>query len=76
MATCFESTAEEIVDQFNKDSLQVMEHVKLEPMMQNAPVGTTYQLLRNGYFCVDSKYSTSDHIVLNETVSLKDSFKG
>ena len=72
----FESTAEEIVDQFNKDSLQVLEHVKLEPMMQNAPVGTTYQLLRNGYFCVDSKYSTADHIVLNETVSLKDSFKG
>lgn len=72
----FESEAEDIVDQFNKESLTVLDHVKLEPIMQDAPVGTTYQLLRNGYFCVDSKYSTPEHIVLNETVSLKDSFKG
>lgn len=72
----FESTAENIVDQFNEKSLEVLEHIKLEPMMKEAPVGTTYQLLRNGYFCVDSKYSTADHIVLNETVSLKDGFKG
>lgn len=72
----FESIAEDIVDQFNKESLQVLEHIKLEPMMKDAPVGTTYQLLRNGYFCVDSKYSTPEHLVLNETVSLKDSFKG
>lgn len=72
----FESTAEDIVDQFNKESLQVLEHIKLEPMMKDAAVGTTYQLLRNGYFCVDNKYSTPEHIVLNETVGLKDSFKG
>ena len=71
----FESTAEDIVDQFNKESLQVLEHIKLEPMMKDAAVGTTYQLLRNGYFCVDNKYSTPEHIVLNETVGLKDSFK-
>lgn len=72
----FDSEAENIVDQFNQESLEVLEHVKLEPIMKDAPVGTTYQLLRNGYFCVDSKYSTPEHIVLNETVSLKDSFKG
>ena len=71
----FESTEEDIVDQFNKESLQVLEHIKLEPMMKDAAVGTTYQLLRNGYFCVDNKYSTPEHIVLNETVGLKDSFK-
>lgn len=72
----FESEAEDIVDQFNQKSLEVLEGVKLEPMMKDAKVGTTYQFLRNGYFCVDSKYTTDDHIVLNETVSLKDSFKG
>ena len=72
----FESEAEDIVDQFNQKSLEVLEGVKLEPMMKDTKVGTTYQFLRNGYFCVDSKYTTDDHIVLNETVSLKDSFKG
>lgn len=72
----FESNAENIVDQFNQESLVVLEHVKLEPIMQDAAPGQTYQLLRNGYFCVDSKYSTPERIVLNETCSLKDSFKG
>lgn len=72
----FESEAEEITDRFNKDSLQVLENVKLEPMMKDAQAGQTYQFLRNGYFCVDSKYSTPEHIVVNQTVSLKDSFKG
>ncbi len=72
----FESTAENIVDQFNQESLVVLEGVKLEPIMRNAAPGQTYQLLRNGYFCVDSKYSTPERIVLNETCSLKDSFKG
>lgn len=72
----FDSEAENIVDQFNPQSLEVLEGIKLEPVMKDAQVGTTYQLLRNGYFCVDSRYSTADHIVLNETCGLKDSFKG
>ena len=72
----FESEAEDIVDKFNKNSLQVLEGVKLEPMMKNVEAGQTFQFLRNGYFCVDSKYTTDDHIVLNQTVTLKDSFRG
>lgn len=72
----FESEAEDIVDKFNQNSLEVLEGVKLEPMMKDVEVGQTFQFLRNGYFCVDSKYTTDDHIVLNQTVTLKDSFKG
>lgn len=72
----FESEADNIVDQFNKKSLEVLEGVKLEPMMKDTEAGLTYQFLRNGYFCVDSKYTAEDHIVLNQTVSLKDGFKG
>ena len=71
----FDSQAENIVDQFNPQSLEVLEGVKLEPIMKEARTATTYQLLRNGYFCIDSRYSTPDHIVLNETCG-KDSFKG
>ncbi|MDO4281900.1 MAG: glutamine--tRNA ligase/YqeY domain fusion protein, partial [Peptococcaceae bacterium] len=55
----FESTAENIVDQFNTKSLEVLDHVKLEPMMANAAPGQTYQFLRKGYFCVDAKYTTA-----------------
>ena len=72
----FSSEAEDIVDQFNPDSLKVLTGVKLDPSMVNAPQGQTYQFLRKGYFCVDSKYSKLNAPVFVETVSLKDSFKG
>jgi glutaminyl-tRNA synthetase len=31
--------------------------------------------MRLGYFCPDSKDCTSEHLVFNRSVSLKDSFK-
>jgi glutaminyl-tRNA synthetase len=31
--------------------------------------------MRLGYFCPDSKDSSSEHLVFNRSVSLKDSFK-
>ena len=40
-----------------------------------AKAGDKFQFLRNGYFCVDSRYSTPDHLVFNETVSLKGNYK-
>jgi glutaminyl-tRNA synthetase len=72
----FSSQAEDIVDQFNPESLRVLDHVKFDPSMADAPLGQTYQFQRKGYFCVDSKYSKPDRPVFVETVSLKDSFKG
>ena len=36
--------------------------------------GDYYQFLRQGYFCVDSRYSTPDHLVFNRTVSLRDTW--
>ena len=38
----------------------------------NAP---SYQFMRVGYFCMDNKDCTADHLVFNRSVSLKDSFK-
>jgi glutaminyl-tRNA synthetase len=35
----------------------------------------SFQFMRLGYFCLDNKDSTADHIVFNRSVSLKDSFK-
>jgi len=31
--------------------------------------------MRLGYFCLDSKDSSPEHLVFNRSVSLKDSFK-
>ena len=38
----------------------------------NAP---TFQFMRTGYFCMDNRDCTADHLVFNRSVSLKDSFK-
>ncbi len=45
----------------------------LEPALATAPLGTTYQFERMGYFCPDSD-STAEHLVFNRTVTLKDSW--
>ena len=35
----------------------------------------SFQFMRLGYFCMDSKDSSPEHLVFNRSVSLKDSFK-
>ncbi len=45
----------------------------VETYLQNAPVGTVYQFMRKGYYCVD-KDSTPERLVFNKTISLKDTF--
>ena len=44
-------------------------------MLESAVAPAQYQFLRSGYFCVDSKDSTPEHLVFNRAVSLKDGFK-
>ena len=71
----------------NPDSLSVLTGCKVERSMAavaeafdkaenrtgvNAP---TFQFMRTGYFCLDNRDCTADHLVFNRTVSLKDSFK-
>ena len=58
----------------NPDSLQILPEVFIEPSLKEAKIGTNYQFMRKGYFCLDTD-STSDHLVFNRTVGLKDSFK-
>ena len=60
-------------DNLNPDSLKVLDGCKCEPSLKNDPAGTTYQFMRQGYFCIDTT-STPDHLVINRTVALKDSF--
>ena len=57
----------------NPNSLQVIEHAKLEPSVKGATPETRYQFERLGYFCVDPD-STSDKLAFNRTVALRDTW--
>ena len=59
----------------NPNSLTVLENARLEPAFEGAKGGDSYQFVRNGYFCVDSKDSAPDALVFNRVVPLKSSFK-
>ncbi len=65
----------DFMEYLNPDSLVVKSGCKATANMKDAKAGDTFQFLRTGYFCVDSKYSTPEHLVFNQTVSLKDSYK-
>jgi glutaminyl-tRNA synthetase len=58
---------------FNENSLQVLEKAYIESSLAAAEPGTAYQFLRMGYFCVDPD-SSSDKLVFNRTVTLKDTW--
>ena len=59
----------------NPNSLVIKQGCKLEKAFEEAQPGEAFQFLRNGFFCVDSKDSTSEHPVYNRIVSLKSSYK-
>ena len=44
---------EDVLDNLNPESLEVIADAKLEPSLANAAVGTRYQFERLGYFSVD-----------------------
>lgn len=61
----------DFTDYLNPNSLQVLQHCKVEPSLKDAPPGMRCQFERLGYFCVDP--DTSDgHLVFNRTVTLRD----
>lgn len=62
----------DFLDYLNPNSLTV-QTAYAEASLANAAVGTRFQFMRKGYYCVDSD-STADKKVFNLTVSLKDSW--
>lgn len=64
----------DFLDNINLDSLQVIDNCVVEPSLKEAKVGEAYQFIRKGYFCLDSKDSSSDRLIFNRTVSLRDSW--
>ena len=59
----------------NPNSLTVMDNCFVEPALAEAEPTESFQFVRHGYFCVDSKDSSKDHLVFNRIVSLKSSYR-
>ncbi|MBN1834935.1 MAG: glutamine--tRNA ligase/YqeY domain fusion protein [Spirochaetales bacterium] len=68
-----EEEGRQFTDYLNPASLEVLSGCRVERSLADAPVGGTYQFLRQGYFCVDPD-STGGRLVFNRTVTLKDSW--
>jgi hypothetical protein len=59
----------------NPNSLTILKNCYVEPELKNGKAYDSYQFVRNGFFCVDCKDSTSENMVFNRIVSLKSSYK-
>ena len=58
----------------NPRSLETLTSCRVEPGLANAAPGRHVQLERTGYFFVDAVDSSPTRLVLNRTVSLRDSW--
>ena len=59
----------------NPNSLTVLENCYVEPSIAEAEAYDSFQFVRQGFFCVDAKDSSKEHLVFNRIVSLKSSYK-
>ncbi len=62
------------LDALNPESLTILTGCKGEISLAQAETGVPYQFEREGYFCLDSKYSSADKPVFNRTIGLKDNW--
>ncbi|HDG1690929.1 TPA: glutamine--tRNA ligase [Kluyvera georgiana] len=67
--------ADDFLSVMNPESL-VIKQGYAEPSLQAAEAGKAYQFEREGYFCLDSRYSTAEKRVFNRTVGLRDTWVG
>lgn len=65
---------QDFTSNLNPDSIEVLSACMLEPSLAEAAPGRGYQFMRQGYFCLDSIDSTSEKLVFNRTVSLRDTW--
>ena len=69
------------LDCLNPESLEVLTGCKVESglakiaMPEKGKTAEGFQFMRQGYFCLDNRDATPDHLVFNRSVALKDSFK-
>ncbi|WP_019240789.1 MULTISPECIES: glutamine--tRNA ligase/YqeY domain fusion protein [Bacillus] len=62
-------------EKLNPQSLVIYADSVIEPSLASAVKEEKFQFVRNGYYCVDSKYTSSEKLVFNRIVSLKNTWK-
>ncbi len=65
----------DFLDCLNPASLEIVTGCKVEAGLAQAAVPASFQFMRVGYFCLDSKDSAPGRLVFNRSVGLKDGFK-
>ena len=66
--------AGDFMEHINAASLECLDDAVVEPGVADAQAGTQLQFERLGYFCIDSVDSRPDALVINRTVTLRDSW--
>ncbi|MDO4478652.1 MAG: glutamine--tRNA ligase/YqeY domain fusion protein [Lachnospiraceae bacterium] len=59
----------------NPNSMTIINTAVMEPALKEAKSGDSFQFVRNGFYCVDSKYFKEGKMVFGRIVSMKSSFK-
>ena len=70
-----ENEGKNFLEQINPNSMEVLQGFIEPTAAKDAKPQDKFQLVRNGFFNVDTKYTTADKLVFNRIVSLKSSFK-
>ena len=66
--------SEDFISLINSESLQTYADAKLEPSVIDADKDDRFQFERVGYFCFDSVDNSESKVVMNRTVSLRDTW--
>ncbi|GKX62092.1 glutamine--tRNA ligase [Pragia fontium] len=65
--------ADDFLSTINPESLTIA-HGFVEPSLKEAQPEFAYQFEREGYFCADNRHSSTDNLVFNRTVGLRDTW--
>ena len=67
------SSNNDFTSNINSESIKIIKNAKLENTLKNLDFCKKYQFLRKGYFILD-KYATSQKIIFNQTVELRNNW--
>ena len=70
-----ENEGKHFLEQINPNSLKVLQGFVEPTQIKDAKPLDKFQFVRNGFFSVDTKYTTPEKLVFNRIVPLKSSFK-
>ena len=70
-----ENEGKHFLEQINPSSMEILQGFAEPTQIKDAKPLDKFQFVRNGFFSVDTKYTTDDKLVFNRVVPLKSSFK-